>query len=125
VCSRLGAAARRLEGIVHDESVPIAPGSDDEFQMNGAAQIRIQLERSANVYPMFEQAAGIAGEEASDAHRRRIGELWSQFAAVARDNPHAWSRDPVSADQIWRPGPANRMISWPYTKLMNSNNMVD
>jgi acetyl-CoA C-acetyltransferase len=44
---------------------------------------------------------------------------------VAQDNPHAWNRDSVSAEQIWQPGPANRMISWPYTKLMNSNNMVD
>ena len=31
----------------------------------------------------------------------------------------------MSANEIWQPGPANRMISWPYTKLMNSNNMVD
>ncbi|MFN1222470.1 hypothetical protein, partial [Enterococcus faecium] len=39
--------------------------------------------------------------------------------------PHAWSREAVSAEEIWQPGPDNRMISWPYTKLMNSNNMVD
>ena len=31
----------------------------------------------------------------------------------------------MSAEQIGRPGPDNRMISWPYPKLMNSNNMVD
>jgi len=31
----------------------------------------------------------------------------------------------VPAEEIWQPGPDNRMISWPYTKLMNSNNMVD
>ena len=48
-----------------------------------------------------------------------------RFSAVAQHNPHAWNRDPVSAEEIWQPGPDNRMISWPYTKLMNSNNMVD
>src|SRR5690606_14433305 len=58
-------------------------------------------------------------------HRRRIGELWARFSAVAADNPHAWNRKALSAEQIWRPGPDNRMISWPYPKLMNSNNMVD
>jgi acetyl-CoA C-acetyltransferase len=123
--TRLRTAGRRLEGTKQDESVPVAPGSNDDFQMSGEAQIRIKLDRPAYVYPMFEQAVRIATGETPDAHRRRIGELWAQFAAVAHDNPHAWNRDPVSAEQIWQPGPANRMISWPYTKLMNSNNMVD
>ena len=31
----------------------------------------------------------------------------------------------MPAEQIWQAGPSNRMISWPYPKLMNSNNMVD
>jgi acetyl-CoA C-acetyltransferase len=123
--TRLRAAGRRLEGIAQDESVPLAPGSDDEFQMSGEAQMRIKLDRPACVYPMFEQAVRIALGETPDAHRRRVGELWAQFATVAQGNPHAWSRDPLSAEQIWQPGPGNRMISWPYTKLMNSNNMVD
>lgn len=74
---------------------------------------------------MFEQALRIAAGESSDAHRRRIGELWSQFSAVAATNPHAWSREPLSSNEIAEPGPDNRMVSWPYTKLMNSNNMVD
>jgi acetyl-CoA C-acetyltransferase len=123
--TRLRAAGRRLEGTAQDNSVPLAPGSHDEFQMSGEAQIRIGLDRPANVYPMFEQALRIARGETPDEHRRRIGELWAQFAAVAQGSPHAWNRDPVSAEEIWQPGPANRMISWPYTKLMNSNNMVD
>ena len=123
--TRLRAAGRRLEGTAQDESVPIAPGADDTFQMAGEAEIRIKLDRPAYVYPMFEQAVRIARGETPGAHRRRIGELWARFNTVAQGNPHAWSRDPVSAEQIWQPGPANRMISWPYTKLMNSNNMVD
>jgi acetyl-CoA C-acetyltransferase len=123
--TRLRAQGRRLEGTAQDESVPLAPGSHDEFQMSGEAQMRIKLDRPACVYPLFEQAVRIALGETPDAHRRRIGELWAQFATVAQGNPHAWSRDPLSAEQIWQPGPGNRMISWPYTKLMNSNNMVD
>jgi acetyl-CoA C-acetyltransferase len=123
--TRLRSAGRRLEGTKQDDSVPVPPGSDDDFQMAGDAQIRIKLDRPAYVYPMFEQAVRIARGETPDAHRRRIGELWAQFAAVAHGNPHAWNRDPVSAEQIWQPGPANRMISWPYPKLMNSNNTVD
>lgn len=86
---------------------------------------RIGLDRPAFVYPIFEQALRIAAGLGPDEHRRRIGELWSRFAQVALDNPHAWVRDGLTADQIVTPSPQNRMISWPYTKLMNSNNMVD
>ncbi|MCQ3971759.1 hypothetical protein, partial [Klebsiella pneumoniae] len=50
---------------------------------------------------------------------------WAQFSAVAADNPHAWNREALTPEQIWQPSASNRMISWPYTKLMNSNNMVD
>ncbi|MBS2079597.1 hypothetical protein KCQ60_23080, partial [Mycobacterium tuberculosis] len=70
-------------------------------------------------------ALRVARGESIDNHLQRIGELWARFNAVAVDNPHAWIRTPSSADDIRRVGPRNRMISWPYTKLMNSNNMVD
>ena len=105
--------------------MPQAPGSDEGVPMAGPAELRIHLDRPAYVYPMFEQAVRIAAGETPDEHRRRIGELWSQFSAVAATNPHAWSREALTAEQIWRAAPGNRMISWPYTKLMNSNNMVD
>jgi acetyl-CoA C-acetyltransferase len=122
--TRLKARGERLTGTEQDESVPIAP-SDPEFTMAGPAELRIGLVAPSHVYPMFEQALRIAAGETLDQHRRRIGELWARFSQVAAGNPHAWSRDAVPAEQIWQPGPDNRMISWPYTKLMNSNNMVD
>ena len=123
--TRLRARGAKPEWTSQDESVPLAEGADEGVPMAGPAEIRIKLDRPAYVYPMFEQAVRIAAGESSDEHRRRIGELWSQFSAVAAANPHAWSRSPLSAEEIWQPGPGNRMISWPYTKLMNSNNMVD
>lgn len=122
--NRLKARGERLTGTQQDDEVPMAP-SEPEFEMAGPAEIRIGLVAPSHVYPMFEQALRIAAGEKSESHRRRIGELWSRFSEVAQGNPHAWSRDTVPADRIWQPGPTNRMISWPYTKLMNSNNMVD
>ncbi|MDR3660072.1 MAG: hypothetical protein P4L86_06640, partial [Mycobacterium sp.] len=122
--TRLKARGERLAGTEQDASVPMAP-SDPEFEMAGPVELRIGLVAPAHIYPMFEQALRIEAGEAPGAHRRRIGELWSRFSQVAEGNPHAWSREAVPAEQIWQPGPDNRMISWPYTKLMNSNNMVD
>ncbi|OBK78704.1 acetyl-CoA acetyltransferase [Mycobacterium sp. 1274761.0] len=108
-----------------DESVPFAEGANENLPMVGPAELRIKLDRPAHVYPLFEQALRIEAGESPQNHRERIGELWSQFSAVAHRNPHAWSRTPLTAEQIWQPNEGNRMISWPYTKLMNSNNMVD
>ncbi len=123
--SRLRAGGTKPNWTKQDESVPIADGSDEGIELAGPSDLRIKLDRPAYVYPLFEQALRIAAGESPDAHRERIGELWAHFSEVAATNPHAWSREPVSANEIWQPGPKNRMISWPYTKLMNSNNMVD
>jgi acetyl-CoA C-acetyltransferase len=108
-----------------DESVPVAPGSDGAVELTGPAMERIGLARPSDVYPLFEEAVRVAAGETPTEHRRRIGELWAQFNSVAQHNPHAWSNKAWTADEIWQPGPDNRMISWPYTKLLNSNNMVD
>ncbi|MGV0645390.1 acetyl-CoA acetyltransferase [Mycolicibacterium sp. XJ879] len=123
--SRLRAKGTKPDWTRQDESVPAAEGGDESVPMAAPADMRIHLDRPAYVYPMFEQALRIAAGDAPDVHRRRIGELWAGFSAVAANNPHAWSQQARSADAIWQPSAENRMVSWPYTKLMNSNNMVD
>ena len=122
---RLRARGIRPDWTRQDDTVPIPPGGEDEVPMSGPAEDRIDLDRPSFVYPLFEQALRIANGESMDDHRRRIGDLWARFSQVAQRNPHAWSREALSGEQIWQPGPQNRMISWPYPKLMNSNNMVD
>ena len=121
----LKAKGSRLAWTVQGDSVPMAQVAGDDVPMDGDAETRIGLDRPAYVYPLFEQALRIANDESIEDHRRRVGELWARFSAVAVGNPHAWIRKPATAEEITRPGPQNRMISWPYTKLMNSNNMVD
>ena len=108
-----------------DESVAVPPGAEDAVDMSSPAQDRIKLALPSHVYPLFEEALRVAAGEAPDDHRRRIAELWARFNEVAQHNPHAWSNRAYSADEIGTAGPQNRMISWPYTKLLNSNNMVD
>jgi acetyl-CoA C-acetyltransferase len=123
--TRLRNRGRKPDWTSQDESVPFAEGANENLPMVGPAELRINLDRPAYVYPLFEQALRIKAGESPEHHRKRIGELWAQFSAVAQDNPYAWSRTPLTAEQIWHPNEGNRMISWPYTKLMNSNNMVD
>jgi acetyl-CoA C-acetyltransferase len=123
--TQLRADGQRLTCTEQDNSIPQPEGSDENVPMAGGAEIRIKLDRPAYIYPMFEQALRVSTGESVDHHRRRIAELWARFNEVAVQNPHAWIRKPVAAEEISQPGPSNRMISWPYTKLMNSNNMVD
>lgn len=74
-----------------------------------------------NVYPMFEVAIRHHRGETVEAHRQRVSELWSRFNAVAVDNPYAWIRKPMTAEQIATASPDNRLVGYPYTKSMNSN----
>ncbi|MCG5433217.1 acetyl-CoA acetyltransferase [Mycobacterium sp. MYCO198283] len=123
--TRFRTSGERPDWPTQDESVPVPPGAEDEVPMSSPAQDRVGLYKPSDVYPLFEQAVRIAAGEDPDSHRRRLGELWAGFSQVAQRNPFAWNRDAVTADEIWQPSRDNRMISWPYTKLLNSNNMVD
>ncbi|MFC8529890.1 acetyl-CoA acetyltransferase [Nocardia sp. NPDC057227] len=115
----------RPEWTVQDESVPKAELVVPEVAMAAESERRIGLDRPAYVYPLFEQALRIAAGTSIAEHREHIGALWSDFSAVAAANPHAWTRRAHSADEIVTATPGNRWIAAPYTKLMNSNNMVD
>ena len=77
------------------------------------------------VYPMFETAIRAAAGRSVDEHNVLVSELWQRFNAVAVDNPYAWVREPKTAEEIRTPGPSNRMVGYPYTKYLNSNNDVD
>ncbi|MFC9556160.1 acetyl-CoA acetyltransferase [Rhodococcus sp. NPDC056960] len=115
----------RPEWTVQDESVAPAEILVPEVPMVFDGQSRIGLDRPAYVYPLFEQALRISSGLSVDDHRCAIGDLWSGFSKVASTNPHAWSRREYTAEEIVTPSEDNRWISRPYTKLLNSNNMVE
>jgi acetyl-CoA C-acetyltransferase len=73
------------------------------------------------VYPVFENALRAAGGESIDEHQRKIASLWARFSEVAAANPHAWSREARTADDIATVTADNRWIGFPYTKAMNAN----
>jgi acetyl-CoA C-acetyltransferase len=107
-----------------------APGTPDE-QIGSDVPMTHDAERKAGVvqpvqmYPVFENALRFARGETLAQHIERVSGLWASFSAVAARNPHAWIREAKSAEQIRTPGPDNRMVGFPYPKLMNSNNNVD
>lgn len=120
-------AARRA-GITLDwnEDAPTGPdemgghknGYSDHEAMHG-------VRAAINVYPMIENAIrGAKGRSIAD-HQKKLGTLFAHFAAVAKDNPLATRRQGYSAEQIVAERADNKMIGFPYTKLMNASAYVD
>ena len=83
------------------------------------------INRAIQVYPMYDNAIRHARGETLSGHLKRVSALWSRFSDVAQRNPNAWLRTPASPEEIRTPGPRNRRVSLPYTKLMNANLSVD
>jgi acetyl-CoA C-acetyltransferase len=108
-----------------DDTVPPARQTAPDFQLNHPAEIARQVFAPSQVYALFEQALRAAAGRPIDDHLVRISELWAAFNAVAVANPHAWIREPLTAEQIRTPTPDNRWIWWPYTKVMNANSAVE
>ncbi|MGD8829773.1 MAG: acetyl-CoA acetyltransferase [Pseudomonadales bacterium] len=107
-----------------------APGKPDamigeDVRMVSDIEMALGLVQPIQIYPMFENALRYHLGESIDEHQRKISELWASFSAVAAGNPHAWIREPKTAEEIRTLSAFNRPVSFPYPKLMNSNNNVD
>jgi len=77
------------------------------------------------IYPLFENALRAGEGWTVDEHRDRLAQLWSGFSEVAASNPNAWIQRAYSPAELRDPTPSNRMVGFPYTKLMNANNAVE
>lgn len=125
--TRMGArsAGVELDWTVQGEDVPEATKSTAEVPMSSPGEQARGIAMPVQVYPLFEQAHRIKIGRGLDEHLVAVSELWSRFSEVAATNPHAWIQEAYSPEEIRTPTPANRMIGFPYTKRMNSNNAVE
>jgi acetyl-CoA C-acetyltransferase len=87
--------------------------------------VQLDLVQPLNVYPLYENACRAAWGQTFDEARRESGELLSRLSWLAADNPTAWLREALSADQITLPAPDNRPVTWPYNKRMVANPLVN
>ena len=77
------------------------------------------------VYPLFETALRHEAGRTVDDHQHHVSNLWARFAAVAAENPNAWSRTAYTAEAIRSVSADNRMVCFPYPKRMCANIDVD
>ena len=110
--------------------LPPAPGEPaplvgDDRPGNTDDEAAHQASVPTQFYPLFESALRAAAGRGVDEHQRHVSELWARFAATAGTRAAAWSPKAWSAEEIRTPGPGNRMVTFPYPKLMCANIFVD
>lgn len=103
---------------------PDATVGEMKYVLN-QAEIDAGIVNAPAMFSLCETSLRHSLGETPGAHRDRIAELAHRMSKVAADNPYAWIQKETSADDIRNPGPNNRMVTYPYTKLMTSNISVD
>src|SRR3954468_4633574 len=81
--------------------------------------------RPITVYPLYEAATSAHWGQTPREAMAESGQLWSTYSDIASQNPNAWLKRRFSAEEITTPNPDNRLIAWPYTKLMVANPTVN
>ncbi len=97
----------------------------DPLQMANGYERAHGVWAPAHVYPMFENAYRHHLGRSIDDHQMAMGRLFAHLSEVAAQTPGAWFPQARSAGEIALPTADNRMVGWPYTKLMNAFNHVD
>lgn len=103
------------EGVEPDEQFGADVSMGTDFERDRGMQMPI------NFYPLFDSAIRNSRGETIEEHRDRLSKLWETFNRQAVANDYAWTRTPMTADEIREPSSSNRMVGFPYTKAMNSN----
>jgi acetyl-CoA C-acetyltransferase len=111
--------------------LPWTPFAHDvEEPKRGAAfqkpmAVTLGVFRPITVYPLYESATSAHWGQTPREALAESGQLWSTFAGVASENPNSWLKKQFTPDEITTPTPENRLIAWPYTKLMVANPTVN
>src|SRR5947199_6185337 len=111
--------------------LPWTPFAHDvEEPKRGAAfqkpmAVKLGVFRPITVYPLYEAASSAHWGQTPREALSESGELWSTYSGVASENPNSWLKKRFTPDEITTPTPENRLIAWPYTKLMVANPTVN
>lgn len=102
-----------------------APRGERGDAMVHPLAVELGLMTPVTVYPLYDMASAAAWGQTPAEALAESGEVWARYSAVAAANPMSWIRKAFDARQITTPTPDNRLLAWPYTKLMVANPMVN
>ena len=87
--------------------------------------VKLGVFRPITVYPLYESATSAQWGQTPREALAESGALWSTYSRVASENPNSWLKKRFTAEEITTPSADNRLIAWPYTKLMVANPTVN
>jgi acetyl-CoA C-acetyltransferase len=112
-------------------TLPWTPFAHDvEEPKRGAAfqkpmAVKLGVFRPVSVYPFYEAATSAHWGQTPREAMAESGALWSAYSQAAAENPEAWLKRRFAPEEITTPSTDNRLIAWPYTKLMVANPTVN
>jgi acetyl-CoA C-acetyltransferase len=132
-CEFLGSAMKRLgKGLsfddwkaVEDETLETPKRVGDPRPGNTPYEAKHGLNRPINIYPLFENALRARDKRSLADHQKQLGRLFSSFSKVAAKNPDAWFPTERTPEELVEVSEKNRMIGYPYPKLLNAIMEVD
>jgi acetyl-CoA C-acetyltransferase len=119
----LRTAAKRAQGA--DAAEKRDPVRESAQRVAKGERTRHGLVAPIDIYPIYENALRASLGQTLAEGQAESATIWSRFSEVAAQNPNAWLRTPVSAEEIATPSANNRPIAFPYTKLMVANQSVN
>ncbi|MEY9183316.1 acetyl-CoA C-acetyltransferase [Bradyrhizobium sp. USDA 326] len=111
--------------------LPWTPFAHDvEEPKRGAAfqkplAVKLGVFRPVTVYPFYEAASSAHWGQTPREAMAESGVLWSRYSEAAAQNPNAWLKRRYGPEEITTPTADNRLIAWPYNKLMVANPSVN
>lgn len=111
--------------------LPWTPFAHDvEEPKRGAAfqkplAVKLGVFRPVTVYPFYEAASSAHWGQTPREAMAESGVLWSRYSEAAAQNPNAWLKRRYTPEEITTPTADNRLIAWPYNKLMVANPSVN
>ncbi|KYH00691.1 acetyl-CoA acetyltransferase [Bradyrhizobium sp. DOA1] len=111
--------------------LPWTPFAHDvEEPKRGAAfqkplAVKLGVFRPVTVYPFYEAASSAQWGQTPREAMAESGTLWSRYSEAAAQNPNAWLKRRYTPEEITTPTADNRLIAWPYNKLMVANPSVN
>lgn len=118
--------ARRLQLAPQWPERPDAPSAPVDYEVPDALrddERALGLALPVLTYALFEEALRRSKGLDREAHEQRLLGLSGSQRAVAAGNPLAWLREATSPPLP--PTASNRLVAFPYTKLLASNVAVD
>lgn len=119
------AAKRAQADMAAGRTPPKSSVAEVAAELAGPLARKYGLLTPIDVYPLYENATRDAWGQSLAEGQRESAQIWSAFSTVAAANPHAWMRRAITPDEITDVNADNRMVSFPYTKLMVANASVN